>query len=67
MSDTTIIDIEQDGNLYRARVRGDENVHAVWAGHTKYEALGKLVTVLSASLGLKIMLIDKEATRLNKP
>jgi hypothetical protein len=40
---------------WRARVKGDEDAHAVWMGKTRNEAVGALVVHLAFSLNLRVV------------
>jgi len=51
----TVIQVVRSGEIFKATIRGDEDVNAVWAGRTAAEAVGKLVITLGFSLRLRIV------------
>lgn len=51
----TVILVERSGDIFKARVEGDEDANAVWAGRTANEAVGSLVITLCFSLGLRVI------------
>lgn len=51
----TVILVERAGDIFKARLKDETDVNAVWAGRTAAEAVGKLIIGLCFSLNLRVI------------